>query len=1239
MRSLLFLLMLAAFGVHAEVIEAETGKAGPTARIEAVPGASGGKLVRFPGKPVLKIGEIKTDAPELAVPFRVAADGNYEVVLYVFAATGGNDSVYWRVDSGEMRDLRTGSPRKGDPVPAGTVKLAKGDHLIEFYRREMKFGLDKIEIKPAAAKAAKRSLAIGRPLEMQKCPAEFDAARVERHEGGFRLKAGAASNVDDPAAAPDIRFRADFPRDGYYRVHVRALGPRVNAACRIAVPGFPSSRSPMLRAMQHPGTRREAGVFPVRKGEQTIGIVLPAGVTLQEFTFTFDGPRPLPKEIAGYRPPVTPKKVRPRLLLTPERVAELRKTLDHPDLQYALAELRAQAAADVKLEARPGCEVVCQPRLQAKLLANALFSLLNGDRKLARETAKTEHEYFTRLTGFPESNAFYYLRNVIQEAACIYDWCYDAFTPQERKEMIAAFYRLAARQESSWPPLRQSIVNGHGNEVASAFVAFGIACYDEDPEPYRIMAYQIFEQLVPIRKYEMRSPVHPQGVSYGGKCLRSDYFFAAAFRSGCGAEIFGPEAWRVQMYWLMLRLPDTFYFKEGDMWGFTRPPEALTDSLLLAAHLGNDPFLKGAYSVMNCDRDYPLFYLLFHDVALPPIRPADAPMPLAYHFGPYHGSLIARTGWWDDEAAVYCIGGSKHNANHQHSDAGSFQLWYRGFLAADIGEYQTSYGTPYDYNINKRSIAHNMLRVYDPEEKFAQFENDGGSRLVRHIPLTVKDYETNPEYDCGTTWSVSIGPDPLRRSVYSFMASDLTNAYTKKIKNYTRFFVFLNQREADRPASFLTLDLVETAKAEFPKLIQISTFQPPVLKPDFIGLATDRGGRADVNIYLPKKVKITDHANEKASSNPFTGKTYPLPHPASPARLAHRIEIAAAEENAFETFLTHFGVRADGAKALEQAYTELGNAHLVRSGKFLVTLPKRIEFVKTPLVFDVPAGGAQVLCTYLAPGKWHAAGYNFTVKEGENTIFLAAPAGRLEVAPGELAGRPAYRVPKEIEPPAPGSAAGIWIAGKKHADRPVFVNDVALVPADLFPNAPKFTEGRAEVDFNGVTVKLPAAPRAVKGRLYVPAHPLAGMLGMRACCDQYTDQVRFSPLPAHEPGVIEVRTARSADQLHRRIGNPATMVSPGWWSSLNMQAATLVFDRPKTVGAVALTFPSGATSKCRFDFEASMDGRTFHPVASGTAARTDKQFVFRWKPEEMRYLRFHAGKGAIGRVERLDFLP
>ena len=41
-------------------------------------------------------------------------------------------------------------------------------------------------------------------------------------------------------------------------------------------------------------------------------------------------------------------------------------------------------------------------------------------------------------------------------AAYVYDWCYDAFTPQERKEMIAAFYRVSARQETGWPPLPQS---------------------------------------------------------------------------------------------------------------------------------------------------------------------------------------------------------------------------------------------------------------------------------------------------------------------------------------------------------------------------------------------------------------------------------------------------------------------------------------------------------------------------------------------------------------------------------------------------------------------------------------------------------------------------------------------------------------------------------------------------------------------------------------------------------------
>jgi len=1080
------------------------------------------------------------------------------------------------------------------------------------------------------------------PVSIFQYPAEFDAARVERVKDGFRLKKGVRSNVGDPFAKPDIRFRkVAFPQNAVYLFRITSAGPRDTTDCRVMFPDILPTRLKFRRDTEANGVSRELGYFTIRKGEHEIGFVLPEGQTLTSFTFNWFGPRPLPPEMRDYRPPFTPHG-RPRLLLNAERLSALRRTKAHPDLTRSLEILKAQANSPLMLVEHSGCEVVYQPALQQKLIAAAFFALLNDDKDLARKTVKEMHRYFTRLYGFPQLDTYYNLRDATMAAAFVYDWCYSAFTPQERKEMIAAFYRLAARQETGWPPLRGQITNGHPNELAPAYVSFGIACYDEDPEPYRIISYQVFEQLMPLRKYENRSPVHPQGVSYGGARLRADYFFAAAYRIACGKDIFGTDTWRVPFYWQMLRLSDTYYFKEGDMWGFTRPPTAFGEILLLACAANRDPTFKGMYRAIDGDRDNPLCHVLFYDAELPEVKPADARHPQAFYFGPYHGSMIARTGWWNDEAAAYWMGGGKHNGPHQHYDAGAFQIWYRGFLAADIGEYQSSFGNPYDFNINKRSIAHNMLRVYDPEEKFSgggkEYDNDGGSRLVRLGARSVREYENVPESDYGSTQSVSIGPDK-NRPRYSFMAADLTNAYSKKIKKYLRFFVFLDQNERDRPATFLTLDLVESAKSEFPKLIQISTYEPPVLKKNFIGLATAKGGRADVDIFLPKKAKITDYANEQSAYNPFMNKSYTPPYPHTPASRAHRIEIAPETRQAFDTFLTHFGIRDSRAKPLAASYTELENAHLVQSGGFLVTLPKKAELVNTPLVFDVPQGGTPVLCTYLAPGKWHAAGYNFTVKEGENTLFLAAPAGKLEVAPGELAGRPEYAVPAELSPPAPKMGARIELDSKRLDAVPVFADDLAWVPVAAFPNAPKFTEGKDEITFNGVTVKLPAAPRRIDGELYVPVHPLAGMLHMRAWTDRVTERVLLTSLPPDVPGVIEVRTETNADILHGRIDKDATVETSPWWLVSNPFEFTLTLDRVYTLGAVEFTFALGRKAELfPLTIEASTDGKTFHKVASGSGDPANIGFVLKWKPEKLRYLRVSGGQaGKLGRIVKLSF--
>ena len=82
------ILLLAALTVSAEVIEAETGKLDPAgAKIEENKDASGGQLVRMVGKYVMKPEAVKTDAPGLTVPFKIAAAGKYEIKLFVLSPT------------------------------------------------------------------------------------------------------------------------------------------------------------------------------------------------------------------------------------------------------------------------------------------------------------------------------------------------------------------------------------------------------------------------------------------------------------------------------------------------------------------------------------------------------------------------------------------------------------------------------------------------------------------------------------------------------------------------------------------------------------------------------------------------------------------------------------------------------------------------------------------------------------------------------------------------------------------------------------------------------------------------------------------------------------------------------------------------------------------------------------------------------------------------------------------------
>ena len=99
-------------------------------------------------------------------------------------------------------------------------------------------------------------------------------------------------------------------------------------------------------------------------------------------------------------------------------------------------------------------------------------------------------------------------------------------------------------------------------------------------------------------------------------------------------------------------------------------------------------------------------------------------------------------------------------------------------LAIDAGAYQGSsggYNSPHNKNFFKRTIAHNSLLVYNPDEKFACWNyggggktefatNDGGQRMPGDRWETCRSFEQllSKDYTTGKALAHGFGPDACK---------------------------------------------------------------------------------------------------------------------------------------------------------------------------------------------------------------------------------------------------------------------------------------------------------------------------------------------------------------------------------------------------------------------------------------------------------------------------------------------
>ncbi len=242
--------------------------------------------------------------------------------------------------------------------------------------------------------------------------------------------------------------------------------------------------------------------------------------------------------------------------------------------------------------------------------------------------------------------------------------------------------------------------------------------------------------------------------------------------------------------------------------------------------------------------------IIFRDGLVEARSTAQVGLPLAHHFGSTDsgpplqpdfsqgrpegaGVVVMRSSWDDPAGALVWFKASSYPVVHDHRDQGSFQVYKKGWLAIDSGQYEE---TPHRGNYSARTVAHNSLLIYNPGESLSKnksdpvwygYANDGGQRWI-HPPNTAGATKNSEHYLGGITKFETMP------KIYDYVHADITRSYNSvhvtteghqpKVSLVTRSLIFL------RPDDYIVVfDRVVSAKGEYPKRWLLHSIYRPEL--------------------------------------------------------------------------------------------------------------------------------------------------------------------------------------------------------------------------------------------------------------------------------------------------------------------------------------------------------------------------------------------------------------------------
>ena len=567
-------------------------------------------------------------------------------------------------------------------------------------------------------------------------------------------------------------------------------------------------------------------------------------------------------------------------------------------------------------------------RLEGEIEIFALFYALYADDPTYGAEAETCAEVaVTRMQEY--LNAFKYNKSyglayrsigcAVLHASEVFDWCYNysGFSQTEKDTMISSIEALAKQLDvwnsSANSPTNEGAITGHGseNQILRDMLAFGIATAGHTTangnsrnDIYNAVMGRIQAEYIEPRNDIYRSDTIHQGSEYGWFRFYYDlyaeklYETAASQSSKPPKTLFDTELMKDVCYGMIYsRRADGRFFVEGDNKhtdyyyynNFNRQTPKL------AGDLFGDEYFKGEYRrttgsegtawIMSSnvfgynqafcdDRSFnAVLWLIMNDPSVP-FKTDRRELPKSRYFGSPIGKIYATTNRIYQQArddvfnidSVSCEMkiGERYSSNHDHLDAGTFQLFYNGLLTGDYGA-EGDYGSDYDINYYKRSVAHNAILINDNNVGFSfgtggMLYNDGGQVGGPELNI-ISRWQNRVPYNRASVINHAIAEDDS----YSYIKGDITPAYGSKAAEVARSMAFLPVSTSR--AVMVVYDKVKSS-GDYPKRFLLHLASEPTVTnnnkivsdntntTEYINGSVTYSGRLTVNTLLPSNADI-----------------------------------------------------------------------------------------------------------------------------------------------------------------------------------------------------------------------------------------------------------------------------------------------------------------------------------------------------------------------------------------------